>query len=95
MMKVEELEIEIGMAIELKEYYFKTRDESPFSNLMFQYWCGVEIGLCLAAGKVKPSLTDSFYGIPYLEYFDRCINYFSKIAAHEELLELCAKGLIK
>lgn len=76
LMTKEEIEIEICMAVELKEFYFKTIDESPFSNLMFQYWFGVEIGLCLALGKIKPSLTDSFYGMPYHEYYYRCMGFF-------------------
>ena len=94
MMKIEELETEIGMAVELKEYYFKIREKSSFNDLLFQFWCGYEIGLCIASGKLKPSLIDSYYSIPYHEYYDRCRNYFGKIARHEEMLELCAKGLI-
>ena len=94
MMEIEELNIEIGMAIELKEYYFNSRETSPFSNLMFQYWCGVEIGLCLASERLRSSLTESFYGMPYREYYNRAINYFRRIAEHERLLDLCSKGLI-
>jgi len=75
-MSKDEIEIEICIAIETKEYYFKTRDQSPFSDLMFQYWCGVEIGLCLALGKLKPTMGEYYFGMPYSEYAHRCKCYF-------------------
>ena len=88
MMKVEELETEIGMAVELKEYYFKCRKNSPFNDLLFQFWCGYEIGLCIASGKLKPSLTDSYYGISYREYYNNCKAFFDWLRRYTKLIGL-------
>ena len=75
-MDMNEVILEIGMAIESKEYYFQRRNKSPFDDLMFQFWCGVEIGLTLASGKLEPTLSKHYYGMSYKEYYHRCKCYF-------------------
>jgi len=85
MMKIEELETEIGMAVEIKEYYFKRRENSPINDLLFQFWCGYEIGLCIVSGKLKTSLTDSYYGIPYREYYNNCKAFFDWIKKYDNI----------
>ena len=75
-LSIEELEMEISIVVMMKDLYFETKDKSPFSNLMFQYWCGVEIGLCLASGKLKTTTSEHYYGMPYDEYVLRCAGFF-------------------
>ena len=75
-LSIEDLEMEIAIAVMMKELYLETRDKSPFSNLMFQYWCGVEIGLCLASGKLKPTTSEHYYNMSYSEYVSRCKGFF-------------------